>query len=95
MKDKSGSAFPQPYNMAGGGMSLREYLAGQALAGILARTQGIYVWEENSLGRSGDINGMFDVPKEDRNRQDSTAHHVRAALDYADALLTELAKEGK
>jgi len=93
MKDKSGSAFPQPYNKADGGMSLREYIATQAMAAIIngeCGPQDILSTENiNPTGVPLNTHG-------DKTNWDLALRWIpMSACAMADALLTELAKEGK
>lgn len=76
------------------GMSLRDWFAGQALVGICSRTQGVYVWndpprkkKEKHTERSGTLNSFFGEMATDEDREQSTEFHVRAAYEYADAML--------
>ncbi len=84
------------------GMCLRDWFAGMALQGILARTQGVYVWNDppkkksgTSFSRSGTLNSFFGDEATDEQRAESTASHVRAAYEYADAMLAARKAGGK
>lgn len=97
--DDGGPAFPMmerlgEYAKSGGGVSIRDWFAGQALAGICSRTQGVYVWndpprkkKEKHTERSGTLNSFFGEMATDEDREQSTEFHVRAAYEYADAML--------
>jgi len=79
----------------GAGMTLRDWFAGQALVGICARTQGVYVWGRSkdksaAASSSGTINPFFDAMFDhatDERREEGTLFHVKAAYEYADAMI--------